>query len=56
MRFRNVQRRVPCPAAINTVAVRAQDAFYIVDAEGQKIASHEELDRIQQYLLDGLAS
>ena len=43
-------------AIINTVAARAQDAFYIVDAEGQKIASHEELDRIQQYLLDGLAS
>ena len=43
-------------AIINTVAARAQDSFYIVDAEGQKIASHEELDRIQQYLLDGLAS
>ena len=43
-------------AIINTVAARAQDAFYIVDAEGQKIASPEELDRIQQYLLDGLAS
>ena len=43
-------------AIINTVAARAQDAFYIVDAEGQKIASYEELDRIQQYLLDGLAS
>ena len=43
-------------AIINTVAARAQDAFYIVDAEGQKITSHEELDRIQQYLLDGLAS
>ena len=43
-------------AIINTVAARAQDAFYIVDAEGQKIASHEEFDRIQQYLLDGLAS
>ena len=43
-------------AIINTVAARAQDAFYIVDAEGQKIISHEELDRIQQYLLDGLAS
>ena len=28
----------------------------IVNAEGQKITSHEELDRIQQYLLDGLAS
>ena len=41
-------------AIINTVAARAQDAFYIVDAEGQKITSHEELDRIQQ--LDGLAS
>ena len=43
-------------AIINTVAARAQDAFYIVDAEGQKIASYEELDRIEQYLLDGLAS
>ena len=43
-------------AIINTVAARAQDSFYIVDAEGQKIASHEELERIQQYLLDGLAS
>ena len=43
-------------AIINTVAARAQDSFYIVDAEGQKITSHEELDRIQQYLLDGLAS
>lgn len=43
-------------AIINTVAARAQDAFYIVDAEGQKIASHEQLERIQQYLLDGLAS
>ena len=43
-------------AIINTVAARAQDAFYIVNAEGQKITSHEELDRIQQYLLDGLAS
>ena len=43
-------------AIINTVAARAQDSFYIVDAEGQKIASHEELDRIEQYLLDGLAS
>ena len=43
-------------AIINTVAARAQDAFYIIDAEGQKITSHEELDRIQQYLLDGLAS
>ena len=43
-------------AIINTVAARAQDAFYIVDAEGQKITSHEELARIQQYLLDGLAS
>ena len=43
-------------AIINTVAARAQDAFYIVNAEGQKIASPEELDRIQQYLLDGLAS
>ena len=43
-------------AIINTVAARAQDAFYILDAEGQKIASYEELDRIQQYLLDGLAS
>ena len=32
------------------------DAFYIVDAEGQKITSHEKPDRIQQYLLDGLAS
>ena len=35
---------------------RAQYAFYIVDAEGQKITSHEELDWIRQYLLDGLAS
>ncbi len=43
-------------AIINTVAARAQDAFYIVDAEGQKIASPEKLDRIQQYLLDGLAA
>ena len=43
-------------AIINTVAARAQDSFYIVDAGGQKIASHEELDRIQQYLLNGLAS
>ncbi len=43
-------------AIINTVAARAQDSFYIVDAEGKKITSHEELDRIQQYLLDGLAS
>ena len=43
-------------AIINTVAARAQDSFYIVDAEVQKITSHEELDRIQQYLLDELAS
>ncbi len=43
-------------AIINTVAARAQDAFYIVNAEGQKIANREELERIQQYLLDGLAS
>ncbi len=43
-------------AIINTVAARAQDSFYIVDAEGQKIASYEQLERIQQYLLDGLAS
>lgn len=43
-------------AIINTVAARAQDSFYIVDAEGQKIASQEALDRIQQYLLEGLAS
>ena len=28
----------------------------IVNAEEQKITSYEELDRIQQYLLDGLAS
>ncbi len=42
-------------AIINTVAARAQDSFYIVDAEWQKITSPEALERIQQYLLDGLA-
>ena len=43
-------------AIINTVAARAQDAFYIVDGQGQKIVNYEVLDAVRQRLLEGLAS
>lgn len=43
-------------AIINTVAARAQDAFYIVDAQGQKIVNYEVLNEVRQRLLVGLAS
>ena len=43
-------------AIINTVAARAQDAFYIVDGQGQKIVNYEVLEGIRQRLLEGLMS
>ena len=43
-------------AIINTVAARAQDAFYVVDAEGQKVVDYERLDRVYEHLTAGLAS
>lgn len=43
-------------ALINTVADRATDAFYVVDARGQKIVNFEVLDQIRQRLLERLAS
>ena len=43
-------------AIINTVAARAQDAFYVVNAEGQKVVDYERLDRVYEHLTAGLAS
>ncbi len=43
-------------AIINTVAARAQDAIYIVDAEGQKIVNYEVLDILSQRLLGRLSA
>lgn len=43
-------------ALINTVADRATDAFYVVDARGQKIVNFEVLEGIRQRLIERLAS
>lgn len=43
-------------AIINTVAARAQDAFYVVDAEGEKVVDNEVINGVHQHLIDGLAS
>ena len=41
-------------AIINTVVDRANDAFYVVDAEGQKIVNYDALETIRSTLLDDL--
>ena len=43
-------------AIINTVAARAQDAFYVVDADGQKVIDYERLGRVHEHLTTGLGS
>ena len=43
-------------AIINTVAARAQDAFYVVDAGGQKVIDYERLGCVHEYLTAGLVS
>ncbi len=42
-------------AIINTVANRALDAFYVVDAQGEKIVNYEILEQIRERLLADLA-
>lgn len=41
-------------AIINTVVDRANDAFYVVDANDQKIVNYDALEAIRTRLLDGL--
>ncbi len=41
-------------AIINTVAQRAIDAFYVVDAQGEKIVNYEILEEIRERLLADL--
>ncbi len=41
-------------AIINTVVDRASDAFYVVDAEGQKIVNYDALETIRSTLLADL--
>ncbi|MFH1568469.1 MAG: HD domain-containing protein [Gemmatimonadota bacterium] len=41
-------------AIINTVADRATDAFYVVDAEGRKIVNYEVLETIRERLVQSL--
>jgi [protein-PII] uridylyltransferase len=43
-------------AIINTVADRATDAFYIVDAEGSKIVNYDALESIRHHLLERLSA
>ena len=43
-------------AIINTVAARAQDAFYVVYADGQKVIDYERLGRVHEHLTTGLGS
>lgn len=38
-------------AMVNTVAGRARDAFYVVDARGEKIVNYETLQTVRQRLL-----
>ena len=41
-------------AIINTVVDQANDAFYVVDAEGQKIVNYDALETIRSTLLHDL--
>ena len=41
-------------AIINTVADRATDAFYVVDAEGRKLVNYDALEEIRTRLLERL--
>jgi [protein-PII] uridylyltransferase len=43
-------------AIINTVVNRAQDAFYVVNAGGEKIVNYEILEQIRERLMADLAS
>ena len=43
-------------AIVNTVVSQAQDAFYIVDAHGEKIVNYEVLEQIRESLLANLAT
>jgi [protein-PII] uridylyltransferase len=41
-------------AIISTVVDQANDAFYVVDTEGQKIVNYDALETIRSTLLDDL--
>ena len=43
-------------AIVNTVVSQAQDAFYVVDAHGEKIVNYEVFEQIRERLLADLAT